>query len=232
MMMENKPSGSRRILVVNPNTNAEITAEIDKIASRILGRDCQFLVINPATGPRAIECQKDREIAEPLVIDLVRQHSGYDAYVMACFDDIGVAGARDLVTAPVVDAVEASVFAARNYGSRYAILTTVQDMVPGILACLERLGASEQCIVKAAGIGVSAAAAGEANALARLDATMAELCAQADVASVILGSGGLAGQASRLREKHNIPVIDCIEAAINLAITRARKPHPEYETPE
>ncbi|CUH63408.1 Hydantoin racemase [Thalassovita gelatinovora] len=232
MIMENKSSGSRRILVVNPNTNAEITAGISKIASRILDRDCQSLVINPATGPRAIECKKDREIAEPLVIDLVRQHSDYDAYVMACFDDIGVAGARNLVNAPVIDAVEASVSVARSYGSRYAILTTVQDMVPGILTCLERLGALEECTVKAAGVGVSSAAAADMGTLARLDATMAELCADTDVAAVILGSGGLAGQAKRLSEKYSIPVIDCIEAAIKLANTRSRKPYLEYESPE
>ena len=107
---------------------------------------------------------------------------------------------------------------------RFSIVTTVEEMVPGIQALLVRLGASSQCSVRAAGVGVAAAAAGDPEALRRLDATIALAREQDGAQAIILGSGGLTGHAARLSRRHAVPVIDGIEAAIREAAFRAARP--------
>ncbi|MCL4676391.1 MAG: aspartate/glutamate racemase family protein [Pararhodobacter sp.] len=221
-MTESRPSARarpRRLLIVNPNGNPEITAKVQACADRVLDADCQALAIHPAGSPHSIETRADRALAEPLALALLSQHRGFDGYVMACFDDIAIDPARRFLTAPIIDAVEASIVAARRLAGRFAIVTTVDSMVPGIRALIDRHGATDQCTVRAAGVGVAAAAAGDAETLARLDEAIVRARQIDGAEAIILGSGGLTGHARRLSERHGLPVIDCIEAAVILAQT-------------
>ena len=207
----------RQILIINPNSNQEVTKRIQQAADSILDTSCEALVLHPPQSPHAIETLAHRKIAEPLALDLISQHQGYDGYVMACFDDIAIKASRRFLKVPVVDTVEASINLARLYESRFTIVTTVEAMVPGIRSLINSLGASHQCTVRAAGIGVAEAAAGEPSALQKLDDTIIKARNIDGAKVIILGSGGLAGQAERLTKLHGIPVIDCIEAAIRVA---------------
>lgn len=224
--MRAQGTGQQRILIVNPNSNPAVTAQIKASALKVLGSYCQADVIHIPNSPFAIENRQDRDIAEPLVIAALRQHAGYDAYVMACFDDIGAAQARQFIDVPIVDAVTASVAMARHHGSRFAIVTTVQAMVPGIQALLADLGAADACTVLAANVGVAEAAAGGAETLRRLDETVARAKDEFGAKAIILGSGGLTGYADRLTRFHDLPVIDCIEAAV--ATAKVISCNPEF----
>lgn len=212
----------RRLLIVNPNGNPEVTARVQECADRILRPDCRGFVIHPMGSPLSIETPADRALAEPLAVALLSLHRDYDGYVMACFDDIAVTPARQFLTAPVIDAVEASIAAARAVAERFTIVTTVDAMVPGIQGLIDHLAATAQCTVRAAGIGVAAAAAGDPEALALLDDAIARAKEEEGAQAIILGSGGLTGQAPRLSRKHGLPVIDCIEAAVMMADTASR----------
>lgn len=215
--MRAEGTGQQRILIVNPNSNPAVTAQIKASALKVLSSYCQADVLHIPNSPFAIESRQDRDIAEPFVIAALRENAGYDAYVMACFDDIGAAQARQFIDVPVIDAVTASVTMARNHGARFAIVTTVQAMVPGIQALLADLGAADACTVIAANVGVAEAAAGGAETLRRLDEAIARAKDEFGAKAVILGSGGLTGHADRLTGFHDLPVIDCIEAAVATA---------------
>ncbi|KAA9010023.1 aspartate/glutamate racemase family protein [Histidinibacterium aquaticum] len=211
-----EPTRTRRILVVNPNSNRGLTALVQEAADRVVGQGTVVDAVNPDGGPLSIETLDDRSRAEPLAIDLLARHHGYDAYVMACFDDIGIGSARRFLRAPIVGAVEASVSLARLYAPRFGIVTTVESMVPGIRALTRELGVADRCSVRASGVGVADAASAVSDADARIDAAI-EAARNYDGAEVIiLGSGGLAGRAEALIRRHGIPVIDSIEAAISL----------------
>jgi len=211
----------RRLLILNPNGNPEVTQLVSGIADRVLGPGVTARVINPEDSPHSIQTLADRRRAEPLVVDLLAQNPGFDAYVMACFDDIAVHSGRSFLGAPVVCAVEASISVARLFAPRITIVTTVDSMVPGIRTLVESLGAAKSCTVRAAGIGVASAAAGGDEIDRRLDSTIADARNFDGAGAVILGSGGLAGRAEALSARHGLPVIDSIEAAISLGALAA-----------
>ncbi|MFN4098520.1 MAG: aspartate/glutamate racemase family protein [Pararhodobacter sp.] len=213
----------RRLLIVNPNGNPLVTARMQECADRVLGPDCTARAVHPMDSPMAIESPADRALAEPLALALLARNKGYDGYVMACFDDIAVAPARKFLTAPVIDAVEASIAAARGLATRFAIVTTVETMVPGIQRVLRRLGAAGECSVRASGISVAEAAAGEADVLSRLDDAIARARDEDGAQVIILGSGGLTGKAGRLSQKYGLPVIDPIDVAVRMADAASKK---------
>lgn len=220
MMTPSSPM--RRVLVLNPNTNPAVTARIRSTALALAPEQVAITVCNPPAGPFSIEGPAHRDAAIPNVLATLRETCAapYDAYVMACFDDLALSEARALLAAPVIGTAQAGIEAIRVRTPRFAIVTTVHSAVPTIEALLTRYGAGPQARVFAAGIGVAdAAAAGDA-ASQRLADTVKEAIA-AGAEAILLASGGLTGQAAALQTGFDIPVIDGVEAAIQRAIALA-----------
>jgi allantoin racemase len=91
-------------LVINPNTNPLVTQRVRAMADRFESPGVTLEVINPAAGPFSIESELDKRQAEAEVLKLIgaSAHLGYDAYVMACFDDLALQAARQVVAVPVI----------------------------------------------------------------------------------------------------------------------------------
>lgn len=206
----------RRLLVINPNTNAELTAQIRKAALDAAPAGTEVEVVNPARGPFAIETPLDRAEAVPNVVSLIdaRRNDGFDGYVLACFDDLAVKEARRLVPVPVVSMFGAGVARARATGGRFAIVTTVEAAVAGIERLTAAYGVSHLCTVRAAGAGVADTAARTPQAEARLFAAIERAIGQDGARCILLGSGALSGRADALAERFDIPFIDGLAAAI------------------
>ncbi|MCJ8142894.1 aspartate/glutamate racemase family protein [Ancylobacter sp. A5.8] len=217
-----REAASTRLLVINPNTNAHVTANIRAALEGVVARSTLARVVNPAAGPFAIESEADRDAAEPGVLALVRDSllpiaARPDAYVLAAFDDIGLGAARVLSGAPVIGAVEAGIAAARTLGRRFAVVTTVEAALPGIRRQLRHHGAADIATARAAGIGVAEAAEGGRAAHEKLLRAI-YLAANEDGAdAILLGSGGLTGTADRLRASTSVPIIDAVLAAATMA---------------
>ena len=211
---------SRRILVINPNTNPLVTARVRAMADRCEDSDATFEVINPGFGPFSIESESDKRQAEVEVLKLMgdRASLGYDAYVLACFDDLALEPARQMVAAPVIGCCQAGIEVARAVSPALAIVTTVAAAVPGIHLMMKRYGAGDQAIVRAAGIGVDDAARSQPQAQLRLMQTIERAVDEDGAQVILLASAGLTGQAERISAEAAVPVIDAVEAALRQAV--------------
>lgn len=222
----------RRLLVINPNSNAAITAQVQTLADRVLDADVKATVVGLPGAPLAIQSPADRAAAEPRAITRIEQGvaEGYDGFVLACFDDIAISQ-RGRIPHPIVDAVDASFSLARTVARRFTVVTTFDAAVPRIQALAERHGLADICTVRAAGVGVSAAAELAPAALARLHLAIDAAIREDRAEAIILGSGALAGRGSVLIEGRGISVIDSIEAALRLAAASiALLPIPARQT--
>lgn len=216
--------GLRRILVINPNTNSLVTDRVRELAARHSGPTLQFDVVNPDHGPFSIETDADKKEAEQQVLKLVEHHPAnqYDAYVLACFDDLALQATRERVEAPVIGCCEAGIAAARAISPSLAIVTTFDAALPGIRSMMQRYGAGRLATARAAGVGVAEAARHEPQTSDRILRAV-EASIQEDAARVILlASGGLAGLATDLAHRAGVPVVDSVEAALCAAAQVAR----------
>src|SRR3954471_1888485 len=85
----------RRILVINPNSSASVTAAIDDavVPLRIAGGP-DIEVVGLAEGPPGISSQRDADsVVMPLVNRVSRDDA--DAFVLACFSDPGLHAVRE-----------------------------------------------------------------------------------------------------------------------------------------
>jgi Asp/Glu/hydantoin racemase len=209
---------TRRILVINPNSNESVTRRIDSSLRPLCDEsgayvDCRSI----ADGPFGIETDDDIARVRPLVIDCIDQHPHYDAYVIACYSDPGLSEARGRFSAPVLGIHESAVALCAAHGRRFGVLALGRESIQRHIAYVRTLGfQAYHAGERPMDITVDQAA----NDPATLDkiVTNGRLLIDEDGAEyVILGCAGLAAWRKEAQRELGIPVIDPVIAAVSAA---------------
>ncbi len=212
-----------RLLVVNPNTTASMTAKIGAAAWRVAGPGTEIVAVNPAQGPVTIEGYYDEAMSLAGMLDLIRQADGYDAVVIACFDDSGLDAARCLTDKPVVGVGEAAYHMASMIANRFSVVTTLARSVPALEHNLQRYGLAARCArVRASEVAVLDLERPGSDAAARISAEIGRAVLEDRAEAIVLGCAGMTDLADRLAAEHGLPVLDGVTCAVGLVEAMVR----------
>jgi allantoin racemase len=204
-----------RILVVNPNTTASMTALVGTCARAVAGPGVTVDAVNPASGPESIESHYDEAMAVPGVLAEIAAGElvPYDGYVVACFGDPGLLAARELAEGPVVGIAEAAMRTATYLGRSFSVVTTLARTVGHLRDLSVQYGVERSCAgIHACDIPVVELETDPAAYATILAACRAALAADgSDV--VVLGCAGMADLCARLAVELGVPVVDGVTAA-------------------
>ena len=208
-----------RILVINPNSTASMTAAIGAAARRAAAPGTAIAAVNPPEGPAAIQGAEDGAAALPGLFavferEVLQAHS-CDAVVIACFDDTGLAELKARSPVPVVGIGEAGFLAAMLVAERFSVVTTLAVSLPVIEANLAAYGWAGRCArVRASGVPVLDLEGAEAKVVETVAAEIARAVAEDGCAAIVLGCAGMAELAQEMTERFGLPVIDGVTAAV------------------
>ncbi|MDR3516329.1 MAG: aspartate/glutamate racemase family protein [Azospirillaceae bacterium] len=207
-----------RILVVNPNTSAAMTARIGAAAQEAAAADTMITAVNPSMGPASIEGYYDEAFAVPGLLEEIAagERAGCDGAVIACFDDTGLDAARSLAAIPVVGICEAALALAALLGTRCSVVTTLSRSIPPLEALARRYGMAERCRIRAAEVPVLALDDPGSGAVARVRDEIARAIAEDRAECIVLGCAGMADLARTLSREFGLPVVDGVGAAVKL----------------
>ena len=220
-----------QLLIINPNTTAEMTSAIGLAAGEVALADTEITSMNPQRGPVAIQGAADGEAALPGLFALFdEQFSGaaaYDAIIIACFDDTGLENLKNRSPVPVLGIGEAAFQAAMMLGARFSVVTTLAVSVPVIEANIARYGFRERCAgVRASDVPVLETQDTQTEGKIRAEA----LCALDEDACdvIVLGCAGMAHLAREMSAELGVPVIDGVAAAVGFceSLHRLRRVRP------
>ncbi|WP_349368365.1 aspartate/glutamate racemase family protein [Salinarimonas sp.] len=211
-------SADARILVINPNSNAGVTAAMAEALAPFARPDgpridCTTL----EEGPFGIESQADIEsVVLPLARLVAREKAA--AYVIACFSDPGLQVCREATRAPVLGVREAGVLTALARADRFGIIAIQNRSIRRHLRALREIGA----IGRLAGdrsldMSVAETASGEATFGRMLE--IGRTLRDTDGAeAIVLGCTGMTRHRAALEAELGIPVVDPTQAAVAMAL--------------
>src|SRR5271168_3071047 len=209
-----------RLLVVNPNTSASMTARIGAAARAAAAAGTEIVAVNPESGPVSIEGYFDEAFAVPgMIEEIVKgEAEGAQAFVIACFDDTGLEAARCAARGPVIGIGEAGFHMAALIAHRFSVVTTLSRSIAPIEANLVKYGLDRRCArVRACEVAVLALEDPASGARGKLSAEIERAKAEDGAEAIVLGCAGMAELAASLAEEHGLPVIDGVAAAVKLA---------------
>ena len=214
----------RRILVINPNSNEDVTRCIDA-ALDALRYDDGFAIecVTLAEGPPGIETQNHVDEVAPLVSRRIqRESASADAFVIACYSDPGLRSAREVTDRPVFGIAESGLSMALSLGDRIGVISILaqsaaRHTIYARSLLLERRIAADLPI----GLGISELhdSSQVADRMLQVGRELKDAHA-ADV--VLLGCAGMANHRERLERELRIPVVEPTQATVALAMTAVR----------
>lgn len=207
-----------RIVVVNPNSNAEVTAGLDRALAplRFAGGPeivCETLM----EGPLGIESQAD---VEAVTLPLRRRVTAgdADAWVIACYSDPGLHVCREATATPVFGIAESGLMTALQRGERIGVVAILRRSIPRhyrqlrALSIVDRIGGERPLELTVAEL------ADEARTWSRLVDVGRELCEIDHADVLVLGCAGMARYRARLEDRLGMAVIDPTQAAVATAV--------------
>ncbi|MBE1205125.1 aspartate/glutamate racemase family protein [Aminobacter carboxidus] len=207
-----------KLLVVNPNSTAAMTAKIAAMARAAASTGTEIVATNPATGPESIEGYFDEAFSVPGMLNEIQRHPGMRGYIIACFDDTGLDAARCIADAPVIGIGEAAFHMAALLAHKFGVVTTLPRSIPAIENNLLRYGLSGRCAkVRAADVPVLDLEHGQEQVLAKISAEVTRLLDEDGAEAIVLGCAGMADLATTLSRRFGVPVLDGVACAVKLA---------------
>jgi allantoin racemase len=212
-----------RILVVNPNTTASMTEKIGAAARRAASPGTEIVATNPLRGPASIEGFYDEALSLAGMLEVIRTAPGFDAVVIACFDDTGLDAARCLTDKPVVGIGEAAYHMAAMISNKFSVVTTLARSVPALEHNLHRYGLSARCArVRSSEVAVLELEHPGSDACARISAEIGRAVAEDRAEAIVLGCAGMTDLAQGLAVEHGLPVLDGVTCAVALCEAMVR----------
>lgn len=209
-----------KLLVVNPVSTSEWNEYVLQYARAVISDDVEVVVRNLPRAPPAIECEYDRDLAAPYVIEEVvrANREGFSGVVINCFDDPGLEASREVSEIPVLGIGETSMVVALLLGYRVAVVSTGRNSVVAYYRRAVELGI-ERRIVYTSGIEIPVL--GIRRDLDRVrELLLSEIRRAVEnygVEVVILGCGGFIGLAEELSRISGVPVIDPTITTLKIA---------------
>ncbi|WVQ82955.1 hypothetical protein IAT38_005091 [Cryptococcus sp. DSM 104549] len=236
-----------RILYINPNSTLHFTQEtITYLTGRLPNDVAIEFYTGPVSAPPSIDGTHDGILSTAAILqDLQlagREHDApskfelserYSGIVVACFSAHPLVPALKEILShfaikpPVVGILESSVLAALQLGSTFGIATTGVQWEALFDEAVRSIGIAESRYTGTKGTGFNAISLHGDGPSSALHSASVELVARG-AKVIVLGCAGMAPmraslQASISKEtKQSIPVIDGVQAGIDLAIGFAR----------
>jgi Asp/Glu/hydantoin racemase len=211
-----------KLLVINPNISADVTALIESEALRSASPGTDLVVRTAGHGVEYIETRFESLIAAGAVAEIIAEYtrdgSSIDGVVVAAFGDPGMPALKELTDVPVIGITEAALCAAALQGHRFSIIAISDRIRPWYLDCVERFGLGGRL---ASIRSINEALNGIGSVQQDFKETLLALSRQAvteDGADVVILAGApLAGLARELSGQIPVPVVDGISAGIQMA---------------
>ena len=203
-----------KILIINPNSDAQMTEAILELARGFVGERYQVDCLSTPGSPPFIETYQDEAAAAPGMLKLTKEHQKrVDAFIVACHCDPNLDLLKEVSAKPVVGIGEASMKMASMLGHRFSVISATTQSIPNKEVLIQRYHLQNHLA------SIRAPRRDREGPCTRdTYLKMARQAVTEDGAEVIvLGCAGMAGLDKYLQKELDIPVLDGIICALILA---------------
>ena len=210
-----------KILWIAPITGTDPArlAQLKDLLKRYAFQGTEVTVRKVTWGTESIESRLDEVYAAPAILDEVRkgEKEGFDACIIGCAGDAGVAVAKDVARIPVIGPLEASISLAQILGRRFVFLWTLPERIRSVEERVARFLPRADFFIYPTHIPVLEIAKDVDKTVATLVKIIKKSIEQDGADTAVLGCLSMRGMAGPVQAEVKIPVIDPSLAALTVA---------------
>ncbi len=213
-----------RIYVINPNSSAFVTAEIDRAVAPLRSTHGPAIeCLSLPEGPPGIQSQRDVDgVIAPMLRKAAELEAEAGAFVVACFSDPGLHALREQSRRRIFGIAESGVLNALTLGQRFGMIAILPTSIPRHLRYFGAMGVTQRLAADLPiGLGV-AELSDDKRALSRMIevGTTLKTVHGADV--LVMDCARMARFRASLEDAVGLPVVEPTQAAVAMAVGRVR----------
>jgi allantoin racemase len=213
-----------RVIVVNPNTSADVTNRFVAEARRAAPAGVIIDGVTGSFGAAIVSTRAENVIAAHSALDLLARYGGgYDAAILAISFDSGLAAASDIMPIPVVGITRAAIDAALETGGPIGLIIFGAMSLPLYDDLITTYGLGDR-IADIATVDIASVsgylADGEHDRSLRQ--AIERLSARPDLTAIVICGAAIVGAARRLQATSPLPLFDGAEPALAAALRQIR----------
>jgi allantoin racemase len=208
-----------KLLVINPVGHTTWDEQDKRIYESYAPPNSEITVVSLAKGPRSVETARAHRQVIPLIIEIAeKMGQGFDAVIVNCYLDPAVDALKKTLATPVVGACEASLAIASVIGTRIGVVTVQGEALSMIRSRVRKLDQHKK-VISVTGIPMGVLDLNEDLNRTKHNVIQAgqRLREKRRVDVICLGCTGLGGLARDVQEAVEVPVVDPVGAAVELA---------------
>lgn len=223
-----------RLLLINPNTSAVVTAKLEQAAVAHFAGAAEVKAVTASFGAPYITGEHSLAVAAHATLAAreaaMREGSRIDACLIGCFGDPALQALEELAAEPVVGLAEASMRMAARRGA-FAIVTGGHGWREPLRRLAFSIGLFDSlAAIETVDASGAQLAADPEWALDCLAGACRNAMAQAarrgtPAASIIIGGAGLLGYAHLLSDLVKAPLLDSVHCGLAIASERLKLSH-------
>ena len=215
-----------RITVINPNSNAIVTAGLTEALKPLMFADGPEIICETlAEGPFGIESQKDADSVTMPLRRKVEGDNASSAFIIACYSDPGLHVCREATPRPVLGIAECGVLTALTRADTFGVIAIAQRSIRRHLRYLRQMGLMDRLAgERPLDMSVAETATGEGT-LAKMIAVGRALRDEDGAGAIVMGCAGMARHRRGLEDALGVPVIDPTQAAVAMALGAVQFAH-------
>ena len=208
-----------RITVINPNSNAVVTAGLAEALKPLMFADGPEIVCETlAEGPFGVESQKDADSVTMPLRRKVEGDNASSAFIIACYSDPGLHVCREATDRPVFGIAECGVLTALARAETFGVIAIAQRSIRRHVRYLRQMGLIDRLTrERPLNMSVAETASGEGT-LAKMIEVGRTLKDEDGSGAIVMGCAGMARHRTSLEQALGIPVIDPTQAAVTMAL--------------
>lgn len=212
-----------KLLIINPNISAGVTALIEQEALRAASADTAITALTVDSGVAYIETPAEAAVAGYATLALLAEHcEGHDAAIVAAFGDPCIMEAKEILPIPVVGLTESALASAFLLGGRFAIVGISRRIGAWYMNTVEAMGMGARFLGYR---GLGSAFSDIATVQHEAEQTLVRMCldcVEEGADAIILAGAPLAGLARSVSGRVPVPLIDGVGSAVRMAEVMAR----------
>ena len=214
-----------RILLINPNSSAEMTGTIDSVAKKYAHPTTEITTVMVPDGPAFLDNAYLYALQTPKVLKILEENRGrYDYFVLACGSDPGIDACR-VVVKNIIGIGEASIMAALSLARRFSFISSTEASAAAVPDRLRSLGVDLSRFASARPVGTSDEVIRKRHDVFDVYCEVGQRCIQDGAGVLVFSCAGMSDLKERLEQRLKVPVVAGVVSAVKLAEQFASVPH-------
>ena len=231
-----------KVIIPNAAMDRAILDDRERMLSAAVSAETVISVDCINNGPLAVESALDEVLAAPPVLEqaVEAEQDGFQAVVIYCFSDPGLAAVRQALKIPVVGPGQTSLALASLLGHRISVLTALAEGIPRLAMALRHFGLdmTRLASIRSMDTPVLDLREDESRTMAAVTERVGKAVEEDGAEVVVMGCLGLAGYGREAEQRFGVPVVDpafvalsTAEMMVRLGLSHSRRTFPPKALP-